>query len=348
MPLIEYLIVIGQTWTGATATLLAVVVLFTVRRLLPAEQRTHGAISLWCLWLALGFGVSATAALKLGAYTVWGILSFLDLLSLVCGLTGLAGLIIFDFLLDNLHIRVPAILRELIHLSIIVLIVLTILYQRGFDPLSLVTTSAVLTAVIGLALQSTIANVFAGLALHTDRTIGIGDWVQASSMVGRIHEIKWRSTSLWTEDGDVVIVPNSRLLDAEVHNLSRPNNVHRMWVKVGFHYRHPPDEVQRILLDAVRGTPGVRAEPAPDCVLLDFADSAITYALRYWMSDFARHTEIESEVRTRIWYAARRGGLEIPFPIHTILMPTVAPESAAVLHNQGTNLAGNGAHARES
>ena len=61
----------------------------------------------------------------------------------------------------------------------VVLIVLTILYQRGFDPLSLVTTSAVLTAVVGLALQSTISNVFAGLALHTDRTVGIGDWVQA-------------------------------------------------------------------------------------------------------------------------------------------------------------------------
>jgi small-conductance mechanosensitive channel len=266
----------------------------------------------------------------------------------VCGLTGLVGLIVFDFLLDRLHIRVPLILRDLIHLSIIVLITLTILYQRGFDPLSLVTTSAVLTAVIGLALQSTISNVFAGLALHTDRTVGIGDWVQAGNMVGRIQEIKWRSTSLWTEDGDLVIVPNSRLLDAEVQNLSRPNDVHRMWVKVGFHYRHPPNEVKRILLDAVRGTPGVRPEPAPDCVLLDFADSALTYALRYWISDFAHHTAIESEVRTRIWYAARRGGLEIPFPIRTILMPTVAPESAAILHNQGADLPGNGAHAHES
>jgi small-conductance mechanosensitive channel len=121
-----------------------------------------------------------------------------------------------------------------------------------------------------------------------------------------------------------------------------------MWVKVGFHYRHPPNEVKRILLDAVCGTPGVQPEPAPDCVLLDFADSALTYALRYWMSDFAHHTAIESEVRTRIWYAARRGGLEIPFPIRTILMPMVAPGSAAVLHNQGADLPGNGAHARES
>ena len=186
--------------------------------------------------------------------------------------------------------------------------------SHGF---SLVTTSAVLTAVIGLALQSTIANVFAGLALHTDRTLGIGDWVQAGAMIGRINEIKWRSTSLWTEDGDYLTVPNSRLLDAEVQNLSRPDDVHRMWVKVGFHYRHPPNEVKRILREALRRAPGVRVEPAPDCILLDFADSAILYALRYWISDFAHHAVIESEVRTRIWYAARRGGLEIPFPIRT-------------------------------
>jgi small-conductance mechanosensitive channel len=121
-----------------------------------------------------------------------------------------------------------------------------------------------------------------------------------------------------------------------------------MWVKVGFHYRHPPDEVERILLDAVRGTPEVRAEPAPDCVLLDFAESAITYGVRYWISDYARHAAIESEVRTRIWYAARRGGLEIPFPIRTILMPAVAPESTAVVHTQGANLPGNGARLRAS
>src|SRR5262249_9684637 len=157
-----------------------------LRRLLPAEQGKRGAVALFILCCALIFGVSATAALKVGAYTVWGVLSFLDLLSLVCGMTGLAGLIVFDLVLPHLSVRVPALVRDLISLSIIVLVVLTMLYQRGLDPLSLVTTSAVLTAVLGLALQSTLANVFAGLALHADRTLGIGDWVQAGSMVGRI------------------------------------------------------------------------------------------------------------------------------------------------------------------
>lgn len=330
---VEQLLVIGQTWTGATATLLAIVTLVVLRRLLPAEQRQRGTLSLFFLCFALFFGLSATAALKLGAYTVWAILSFLDLLSLVCGSTGLVGLVVFDLVLHRLQVRVPAILRDLIHLSIVVVILLTILYQRGLDPLSLVTTSAVLTAVIGLALQSTLTNALAGLALNTDRTLGIGDWVQAGERIGRIAEIKWRSTSLWTEDGDLVIMPNSRLLDSEVQNLSRPDDIHRLWVKVGFHYRHPPNDVKQILVDAVRDTPGVRAEPAPDCILLDFADSAIIYALRYWISDFTHHTAIESEVRTRMWYAARRNGLEIPFPIRTIVMPTINTEVAAVGHN---------------
>jgi len=103
---------------------------------------------------------------------------------------------------------------------------------------------------------------------RTDRTVGIGDWVQAGSMIGRINEIKWRSTSLRTEDGDLVIVSTSRLLDTEVQNLSWPDEVHRTWVKVGFHYCHPPNEVKGILLDAIHDTPGVRPTPTPDCILL--------------------------------------------------------------------------------
>jgi small-conductance mechanosensitive channel len=83
-------------------------------------------------------------------------------------------------------------------------------------------------------------------------------------------------------------------------------------------------------------------------VLLDFADSALTYALRYWMSDFALHAAIASEVRTRIWYAARREGLEIPFPTRTILLPTVAPELAAAVPHEGADLPGNGAHLHAS
>src|SRR5262249_9575983 len=155
-------------------------------------------VPLFFFSLALFLGLSATATLKLGAFTLWGVLSFLDLLSLIVGLTSLGSLVIFDLVLNRTRVWVPSIIRDLIHISIVFLIVITILYQRGLDPLSLLTTSAVLTAVIGLALQNTIANLFAGLALHFDRTLGISDWIRVGEQVGRIAEIKWRSTLLWT------------------------------------------------------------------------------------------------------------------------------------------------------
>jgi CRP-like cAMP-binding protein len=83
-----------------------------------------------------------------------------------------------------------------------------------------------------------------------------------------------------------------------------------------------------MLLDSVRGVPGVLTDPAPDAVTLDFADSSITYGLRYWIEDFGRDAPIDAEVRTRIWYAAQRGGYEIPFPIRTVLKTEVTDEQA--------------------
>lgn len=320
MEFLNSLFTLGQTQIGSILTLLLLTLTIFVRRALPPAQRTRSTAPLGFLSLALVLSIIAAVALKLGAYTAWGLLSFFNLLSLIVGITSLLGIVIFDVVLARTRLRVPSLVRDLIHMSVLGLIVLAIFYQRGLDPLSLLTTSAVLTAVIGLALQNTIANIFAGLALHLDRTLGINDWVKVGDKVGRIAEIKWRSTLLWTEDGDLFILPNGRLLDAEVLNLSRPDDVQREEISVGFHYRHPPNEVKPVLLNAARSTPGVLTDPAPDCILVDFADSAITYKLRYWIKDYTHHAMIESDVRTQVWYAAQQAGLEIPFPIRTVIL----------------------------
>ncbi len=275
MHLFDQLLLVGPTWVGVTVTVTAILLLHWLRQLLPPTQRHRGKVTLLWFYLALVFRLGATIALNAGAYTTWVLLSFLDLVSCALGIIGSVRLVVFDIAINRTRVRIPLIVSDLVHLGVVLVVLLVILYQHGLDPLSLVTTSAVLTAIVGLALQGTIANVFAGLALHTDKTIGIGDWVQIGSLIGRISEIKWRSTALWTEDGDLVIVPNSRLLDSEVQNLSRPDDVQRMTIKVGFHYRHPPNEVKRVLLDAVCDVPGVRTEPTPNCVLPDFPYSCV-------------------------------------------------------------------------
>ena len=99
---------------------------------------------------------------------------------------------------------------------------------------------------------------------------------------------------------------------------------------MGFHYRHPPNDVRQVLVEAVRGTPGVLGTPSPDCFPVDYAESAVTYALRYWIADLVDDAAIDGEVRTRVWYAARRAGLEMPFPIRTVLTSATPAEQANV------------------
>jgi CRP-like cAMP-binding protein len=86
-------------------------------------------------------------------------------------------------------------------------------------------------------------------------------------------------------------------------------------VHIGVHERHAPGAVRTILTDAVRDAPGVLDYPPPDCVITDFGDSSVGYAVRYWLTEFERDAAIAGEVRSRLWYAARRAGLESPPPV---------------------------------
>jgi small-conductance mechanosensitive channel/CRP-like cAMP-binding protein len=239
-------------------------------------------------------------------------------LLLAVGVTGLAGLVLFDLAFHRAGLEVPTILRDILQVFAFFVVLLVVLRRSGVNLLSLVTTSAVLTAVIGLALQNTIANTFAGLSLQLDHTLNVGDWIQMGHTIGRITHIKWRSTFIITRDGNNVILPNSELLKGEVLNYSKPSPVHRTSVQIAIAYRHPPREVARVLVTALRGIPEILPEPAPDCLPLEFGENGVQYIVRYWTDNVQREIIVQGEVRTRLWYAAQRAGFEIPFPQRTV------------------------------
>lgn len=305
----------GHLTTGVIAVMVALWLLrYAVGRL--HRRRIHiilgalgASIALHLTSIAIGVLTHEPAPHALGAGAV---------LLLAFGLTGLLGLVVFDLGFRRARLEVPTILRDIAQAVVFFIVLLVVLRQSGVNLLSLVTTSAVLTAVIGLALQNTIANMFAGLSLQLDRTLNVGDWIQLSTWVGRITHIKWRSTFIVTRDGNNVILPNSELLRQEVLNFSKPSSVHRTTVSVGIAYRHPPREVARVLVEALRGMPEILPEPAPDCIPTEFGDSAITYALRYWTNDVENDLITAGEVRVRLWYATQRAGLEIPFPMRVV------------------------------
>jgi small-conductance mechanosensitive channel len=319
---------------GAT---LALIALLALRRLAPRNRRHRGRAARLCFGVAFLLAGSAVGVGTMGAASPGNLLQLAGLLALAVGLLGMAGFFVFDVILPRFGIEVPSILSDLVLVVIALAMGMGFLRLAGLDVFSVVTTSAVLTAVIGLALQSTIANVFGGLGLQLDRTLRRGEWIEVGSHVGKILEIGWRATRIRTKEDDTVFVPNAELVSKDVRTFGRSAGPHRMTMRIGFHYRHPPHEIRRVLLAAIRDTPGVVEHPEPECGPGAFGDSAVLYALRYWINDFANDTRIDEEVHARIWYAAQRADLEMPYPTRMLV-----PE-----HGAARARAAAGEHAEE-
>jgi len=303
-------------------------VLPLLRRLAVRGRRHRGGVARALLWLALLLAAMAGAMGTMGAASPGNVLQLASLLALLLGVVALGGMVLFDAVLPRLRIDVPSIVRDLVLVVLAIAIGMGFLRLAGLDVLSLVTTSAVLTAIVGLALQTTIANVVSGLGLQLDRTLRHGEWIEVGDHVGKILEIGWRATRVHTKTGDTIFVPNGELVTKDVRSFGRSAGAHRLTIRVGFHYRHAPHDVRRVVLDAVRDAPGVLARPAPECGPVEFGDSAVVYELRYWIGDFAHDSTIDEEVHARLWYAARDAGLEFPFPTRTLTFATDAERPA--------------------
>jgi small-conductance mechanosensitive channel len=224
-----------------------------------------------------------------------------------------SGLVLFDVVLARREL--PRILRDLVLAVAYLITAAFVLTRSEVDVTKVFTASVLTTAVIGLALQETLGNIVAGLALQLERDFEVGDWVKIDDKVtGRIREVRWRATTVVTKNGDLVLLPNGVIARALITNFSRPTTAHRQWVSIRVHFRYPPARVRDVVVEAVRTQSFVRTDPAPDCILLDFKDDASTYACRYWLDDFQRDDSMDSAVRSAIWYALHRAGMEIPFP----------------------------------
>jgi small-conductance mechanosensitive channel/CRP-like cAMP-binding protein len=218
----------------------------------------------------------------------------------------------------------PRIFRDLSTGVTYLLVGLVALRSVGVEPGSILTTSALLTAVVGLAMQDTLGNLVSGLALQLQAPFDVGDWIEFDSgqQAGRVTEITWRATSIMTLDQVEVILPNATLAKAAIRNYSRPSTVSRRRVTVGVSYAVAPIDVHAALVAAVTDTPGVLPSPAPFVRTQKFADSAIEYDVMFFIDDYGLALRIDSSVRDRIYYELARRGFEIPFPTRTIFTAT--------------------------
>jgi small-conductance mechanosensitive channel len=190
---------------------------------------------------------------------------------------------------------------------------------------ALMTTSAILSVVVGLALQESLSNVFAGIMLTIDRPFKAGDWVEVDGKEGKVLDANWRSTRILTRDDDIIYVPNSTMAKGNIVNLTDPTPEHLCKRRIGIEYGAPPNKVRNVLVDVMSHVDGVLPTPPPDVYLSEYGDSAIQYELRYWIIEYDRRVKIDAEIMRAVWYRLKREGIIIPFPIRDVYLHRAKP-----------------------
>ncbi|MFN3651888.1 MAG: cyclic nucleotide-binding domain-containing protein [Armatimonadota bacterium] len=293
-------------------------------RALPKERRSILAASgLFVVSLVVGLSAGALHALgHPGA--AQALLNAGILLEGLCGIL-LVGMAVFRVALPSLGVQQPRILQDVVVTVASMVWGLTWLRLHGVDLTSLLATSAVLTAVIGFAMQDTLGNILGGMAVQLDQSVRVGDWVRIGDVEGRVVEIHWRQTALETRDWETVIIPNSVLSKNQFKILGRrqgePVQLRRT-VRFFVDYRQSPTQVIEVVTQTLRAAriPGVALEPQPDCVLTEIVQSEAGFAVRYWLTNLAVDEPTDSEVRIRIWTALDRAGIPLSIPAQAVFL----------------------------
>lgn len=279
--------------------------------------------------------VAVTAGLSLVASKLTDDLHLAAVLTGAVALVAAIGAFVFRGIVPRLKTEVPQIVQDVAIFGAIVVTLLVVASRNGFNLSSIVATSAVLTAVIGLSLQDTLGNILGGMALQTDESIKVGDWIKVGDVVGRVANIHWRYTAVETRNWETVVIPNSVLLKNQVIVLGRRTGQPlqwRRWVWFNVDYRFAPPDVIRAVENALLAEPieRVAATPPPNVQLMDFGESWARYAVRYWLTDLAVDDPTDSVVRQRIFYALTRAGMTLAIPAQALFVTKESPKRRAL------------------
>jgi small-conductance mechanosensitive channel len=248
---------------GLTVACVTLAILILGRALLPSTERPRVTLALLFVAFYLTLLLVKVALLNVGMEEAYAIAQLAAVVALSWSIIGAAGVLLFD--LVGRRFGVAKILRDLT-VTIASLVTMVVLLSRsGVNLLSIITTSAVLTAVVGLAAQDTLGNLFSGIALQLDSSISIGDWIRLDERpIGRVLEVRWRSTMIRTKNDDIVIIPNGLFAKGVITIFNKNGLENRRWVYFNVHLRHPPNQVQQIVRAALAGTPNVSTTTPPD------------------------------------------------------------------------------------
>ena len=284
------------------------------------------AALLWLVVVTLGYGAESIA----------DEFSMTAIRLVAMGLTALAVAQLLQrflsyVLLSKKPERGPAssdLVRSVMNATLYLIVgVLFLRYGLGQDVTSVLATSAIVTVIMGLALQPTLGHLFSGVSIEIERPFRIGDFVRRDDLEGRVTSLSWRSVSIETDRGTKIVIPNAEFTgrSVEIIRASQPSRH-----QIVFHMASDcsPNRVIRLAMDVLRSDlSGVVQTPAPSVVILgvDPLTGTLRFGARFFTPNFLDRTGIASLFMERLWFSLSRAGLSLP---QRLVMDGFSEESA--------------------
>jgi len=226
--------------------------------------------------------------------------------------------------------EISTLLRTVLSI-VIYIIAFAIIFQGQYPSInlgSIFAGSAIFGIVVGLALQDTLGNLFAGIALQADQPFQIGDVINIPNRgTGVVEGVSWRGVKIRTFQNKLLLISNA-VLGKESIEVASKNNLNARIVTFSTLYANSPAKTIQIAREAARQTENVSSKVRPVVRVRNLGDSGIEWEVKYWTEDYAKHNDTDALVRQRLWYAFQREKVEFAYPTRTIHVETKLQETA--------------------
>ena len=225
-----------------------------------------------------------------------------------------------------------SLLTNLVAITIYAAGAIIILGYYGISIAPLITALGVGGMAVALGLQESLANLFAGLHLILSKQVRVGDYIRLDSdNEGRVTDITWRYTTILTSANNTVVVPNAKLSSAILTNYDMPEPQIAVIIPVGVSYDSDLEKVETVTV-AVAADVMERLEGSmvktPAVFFHTFGDSSIDFNVVLYARRFTDRTQLKHEFIKALTQRYREEGIDIPFPVRTILRPESSDTSS--------------------
>lgn len=197
---------------------------------------------------------------------------------------------------------------------IYLVVLLITIDNMGVNVTAVLAASAALLVGVGLALQTFFQDIISGIFILMDQTVHVGDIIEIDGKVGRVVEIKLRTTRAVTIDNKVLVIPNHKYLTSILYNWTENGTLTRENVTVGVAYGSDVELVKKLLISAAKSNPSVLNEPPPLVLFTNFGESSLDFKLVFTLNNSFQAVMPKSEIRFEINRLFKENNITIPFP----------------------------------